>query len=488
MRAPLASLIGHGFWYALGNAIGKAGGLLLLPIFTNGTYLEPDDYGRWGVLEVTVQLGVIIVGLQLGLAVLRFFADTEDRDSAGASAFWSLVIFLTTLGLLGALFVVPYLDAFWRPIATWLFVYVASETLLTIPLSILRAAGKAHTYTLMLVVRLALVIGLMMWLLVGRGMGLNGVVAGYALASLGTLLVSIPSSNSIIRLRPHIRRELVARMLRFSVPLVLAGLGSMALNAADRYVLIAMRSADDVALYTLAVKFGGVVNMFAAQPLQLALFPVLFQVAADQRAWLVRSLTRISALVFGLLTVVLVLFSEPVIVLMGADPFYRDSSGLIAWIALGFGVFGIGMIYDGVLILFKKTGQTSLWFTIAAVANILLNIAVIPWLGALGAAITTLVSYGILLGGRVWAARGLLVVGHDLTPLIGISVVTVAVCLALSAIGPGVGVAGLAVRLSMLIGWVGVVLLARWVNIDDIRAAMRLARTRTDGNDAIESR
>src|SRR5690606_27563401 len=120
----------------------------------------------------------------------------------------------------------------------------------------------------------------------------------------------------------------------------------------------------------------------------------------------------------------------------------------------------ISIIYDGVLILFKRTGQSSLWFTIAAVSNVLLNLAVIPFLGALGAAITTLVSYGILLVGRIWASRGLLAVRHRLDVLVGISVATVAACMLVGFLQPGVGAGGLLLRLLILLSWGATVLLA----------------------------
>ena len=483
MRGPLASVVGQGFWYALGNALGKAGGLILLPILTNAAYLTPDDFGRWGVMEVSVQIGIIVVGMQLGTAVLRFYAEDESRPWCDVSAFWTLAVTLAVVGAVGATFVLPALDAFWRALTVGIFLYIAAETLLTVPLSVLRAAGRAPAYTLLLVGRLGIVVGLVYWLLVSRRLELLGLVSAYAVASIVTLVVAIPVASGARLLRPRIRTGLLARMLRFSLPLVLAGIGSMALNAADRYVLIALRTPEEVGLYSLAVKFGGVVNMFAAQPLQLALFPVLFQAAADQRAHLVQSLTRLSVLLFGLLTVLVVLFAQPLLLLIRADPFYLQSTGLIAWVSLGFSLFGISIIFDGVLILYKRTGQTSLWFTVAAVTNVLLNLAVIPVLGALGAAVTTLVSYALLLGGRLWAARGLLEATHRAGPLLGISLITIGICVA-AAFLPGTGSTfDLILRLLLLAAWPAVVVLSGWVDADDVAAAMRLARRGRDGND-----
>ncbi|HEX7072035.1 MAG TPA: oligosaccharide flippase family protein, partial [Rhodothermales bacterium] len=467
MRGPLANVVGHGLWYALGNAIGKAGGLLLLPIFTNAAYLSTEAYGTLGVFEVTVQIAIIVGGLQLGLAVLRFHADEQVRTSSEFTAFWTLVVLLLALAVVAWALIPAVVDPAWRTISWLLFVHTAAETLLTIPLSKVRAAGRAPVYTLLLVGRLVFVLAGTFWLVVFERQGLQGVVMAYALASVATLLIAVPVASGSLLLRPSIDRALLGQMVRFSLPLVLAGIGSMALNAADRYVLIAMRTAEEVALYTLAVKFGGVVNMFAAQPLQLALFPVLFQAAEDQRAWLVASLTRISTLLFGLLTIGLVLFSEPLLAFMGADEFYWDSTGLIAWIALGFGVFGISIIFDGVLILFRKTGQTSFWFTVAAVMNILLNFAVVPYLGAKGAAITTLVSYAVLLGGRIWATRGLLAVRHRVLALVGVTAMTVIVCVIASVFELGLGLQGMSIRVGLVAVWVAVVFAARWVDPED---------------------
>lgn len=478
MKYPLASIFGQGFWYAVGNAAGKAGGLLLLPIFTNAAYLAPESYGLWGVFEVTVQISIVIVGLQLGLAVVRFHAEEDVRQEAQTSAWWALAALVAGGFALGATLSARLMAPPWSTIYAALFAYIAAETLLTIPLSILRAMGRARSYTVLLVLRLSLVFVLTLWLLVGRQMGLMGVVVAYAGASTATLFVAIPLSSGVRLIRPRMDPALLRRMLRFSLPLVLAGIGSIALNAADRYILLGLRSAEEVALYTLAVKFGGVVNMFAAQPLQLALLPVLFQIAADQRVWLVQTLTRLSTLAFGLLTVILVLFTAPVLTLIGADPFYQQATHLVVWVALGFGLFGLSIIYDGVLILFKKTGRTSFWFTVAAVANILLNLAIIPWLGALGAAITTLVSYAVLLAGRVWATRDLLQVPQRSGRLFGIAGITVAVSVAEAVITIPEGTAGLLMRTALLATWGLVVLAAGWVGAKDLKAALRLVRRR----------
>ena len=67
-------------------------------------------------------------------------------------------------------------------------------------------------------------------------------------------------------------------------------------------------------------------------------------------------------------------------------------------IALAVSLLGINSIISNILILVKKTKIMACIWIVAAVLNIGLNVLIVPRMGILGAAITTLIAYSTALG------------------------------------------------------------------------------------------
>ena len=168
----------------------------------------------------------------------------------------------------------------------------------------------------------------------------------------------------------------------------------MVLNAGDRYVLAGLRPPEDLAYYSLASRFGGVVNMLAVQPLNLAWMPLLFRLREDQRPGVLRLLVPYLAIALCAVVIVISIFAAPVLHIMGSDPAYAERGvPLIPWVGFGFAAFGLAVVTTGVLALFHRTRTVSLWILLVAALNIALNFALVPRFGATGSAVATLVSY-----------------------------------------------------------------------------------------------
>jgi O-antigen/teichoic acid export membrane protein len=477
MRHPIFRLAGQGFWYAAGNVMAKVSGLVLLPVFTNTAYLSAESFGLWGVFEITAALATGIVGLQLAVGLVRFYADPPFQRATPATTWWVTVL-LAASGAMAACLVIYLL----RPAAMGLYLllvaFIGFELLLSVPLALLRAQEKASRYALLLAGKFGLIVALSFVLLVWQRLGLPGLIGAYASAGAVTLVVAMGMTAGSGMLRVRVDPVLARRLVAFSAPLVLAGIGSMILNASDRYVLLGFRTAEEVAIYTLAAKFGGVVNMFAVQPLQLAFLPILFRLRAEQRTDVLQVVLRHAMLVMGFLVVSVSLFTEPVLDLFGSDLVYRAAVPLVPWVALGFMTLGASILYDGVLALFHRTGLSSGLMSGAAVLNVLLNLALVPVLGALGAAITTLASYAALFVVRQRAASRLLPSGFPWSSVVGISGVTATLAFAGVLLPLQDDVAGLALRAGLLAGWLLAVVAFRWLSPKNLRTALALLANR----------
>jgi O-antigen/teichoic acid export membrane protein len=258
---------------------------------------------------------------------------------------------------------------------------------------------------------------------------------------------------------------------------VLGGLGSMVLNAGDRYVLAGLRPPEELAYYSLASRFGGVVNMLAVQPLNLAWMPLLFRLREDQRPEVLRLLVPYLAIALCATVIALSIFAAPVLHLMGSDPAYAERAvPLIPWVGLGFAAFGLAVVTTGVLALFHRTRTVSLCILVVAALNIALNFALVPPFGATGSAIATLVSYLALDIAHFRLITPLVPNRYPWGRIFGVSAVSAAAAFA-GAMRPYTGgVVDWCFRGGLLVAWAAALLVTRWFTIGEMREILRVMR------------
>jgi O-antigen/teichoic acid export membrane protein len=186
-------------------------------------------------------------------------------------------------------------------------------------------------------------------------------------------------------------------LLRFGIPLALAGLSSMFLNAGDRFILKAFTDASEVAIYGLAAKFGGLINMLFVQSFNMA-FSVIGLKQLDEEAGteLHRRTFRHYVALTGWGVLGVSLLALDVTAWISPNPAYLDADPLILPISLGFMGYGIFFIAVNVLYAAARTRFIAGAVLTAAVVNALLNVLMIPVLGAMGAALTTVFAYAVL--------------------------------------------------------------------------------------------
>lgn len=478
MRHPLRRMALQGAWYAAGTALVKLSGLILLPVLTNSAYLPVADYGLWGVLEISIQIAAAVLGLSLSVGLIRFYPEPEGGARAIAAAWWPTILMAALAGGIGVSLTALLAPAGTAPLYRLLSVYLVFEICLAIPLALLRAREQAGRHTALQLIKLGLLVALALKFLVGGRAGLTGLAQALAWSSGAALALALLLAQEPALLRPRLPRAMVRAVVRFSAPLVLGGLGSLVLNAGDRYVLAALRPPEDLACYNLATRFGGVVNMLAVQPLNLAWMPLLFRLREDQRPEILRLLLPYLSIVLGAVVVGVSVFAAPVLDLMGSDPAYRRGLPLIPWIGLGFGAFGLAVVTTGVLALFHRTRTISTWIVIGALFNLALNFALVPRLGATGSAIATLVSYTALVWAHFRMIGPLVPNRYPWGRIAGIALVTAAASFA-GALKPyAPTLADWGIRLALPAGWALALLAARWFTMAEAREIWGVLRGR----------
>lgn len=111
----------------------------------------------------------------------------------------------------------------------------------------------------------------------------------------------------------------------------------------------------------------------------------------ETQAFLSRSLNGFLALAVGVACIVH-LTSRDVILILASSKF-QDASRLLPVLVIGLLIYAVHIFLNAALLIHKKTAAMTKLVVYACVANILLNIVLVPRIGLQGAAIATLASY-----------------------------------------------------------------------------------------------
>lgn len=390
--------------YGLSTVVARFLNFLLLPLYTH--QLSPADMGVVGAVFSYIAFGNVLYGHGMDFAYMRHSKEGREPFS---TAFWSLALAVLPLSLalsladaaVGRLLGVPgdLVDY-----AAWI---LALDALTLLPFAELRMQRRAGSYALVKTANIVLTLGLNYVLLVHLKLGLRGVLISTLAASFATFLMLTPVF--LASLRAEFDRATHSSLLRFALPLVPAGLGSMIVQVLDRPLLVHLAGAKAAGVYHANYRLG-VFMMLVVSMFDAAWRPFFLQ-HGDQPRLLARVCTYFTAGA-GLVFVGVTVFARDIAALL-MPPEYWTGVAVVPVVTLGYLFNGLYVNFLAPVTLAKKTERVA-WATAAGAAvNVAANLALIPRLGLMGAAWATLAAYVVMAGVMLSAGRRLFPVPYE---------------------------------------------------------------------------
>jgi O-antigen/teichoic acid export membrane protein len=491
----LRRLATTGAAYTAASIVSKLIAVALLPLYTR--YLTTDDYGAAEVMFAAVVSASIVVRFGLLEALLRFYY-REDEDPARivATSFAALFWFATAAALIALPFAQPISEALLAESAPdlarisigGLWVLTMSEYLLTL----FRLEERARAFFTTTILNVFLAIGLTVILVVGMEEGARGLLIGsYASGAVVVLALIFVHRR---RLSLRFERPLLRRLTRFGLPTMPAELSLYALNFVDRIIIVRSAGLAEAGLYSLAVKFAQAVNVLV-RGFQLAWPPLAYSIRDDDEARRFYA-TVVSLFVAGCAFVVtgMWLLSRWIVRALAAPEFF-GSYEAIGLVATGVTLYALYMV---LVVILGRTGRTEFNFPAtgaALVANIALNLALVPSLGIVGAGLALVASYLVVLALMYVFTQRLFPVPYEWGRLIRVLAVSAALIGLGELLLPTDGFAGLALRVLLWLVYPLALLatgfftagerrwLARLRHPSEIAAGLRALRPTGDGVD-----
>ncbi len=419
MRQELARLSKNTLIYGVGGLVNRFIAFLFLPVFT--AYLTPADYGIYAILGLVtfVTTAVFSLGVGAGIGPCYFEGNrAEQKEGTIWTAFLLLVLSGASLVGLG-LWLAPGISviAFQTPAHAYLVgltVLGAALNILMIPPTLrLQFEERAWTFIVLTLVSTSLTLAVSLWMIVGLGRGIRGLVeAGLIGQLLSMLLLMAPTvSTTTFRINWTVGKEL----LRLSLPLVPSFAFVFLLLHGNKYVLQWMQGLEAVGLYSIGFNFGLVMNLLVSA-FQTAWYPYFmgFMDRPKEGSPVFGRLFTYYVMGAGTVSLLFYLAARPVMLVMTQQPFHDAYKvvGLSATAQWLIGVFS--MLLPGVFYA-RETKYISIIQGIAAVAALALNAALIPLLGFVGAGLALPLGFLVLVGLQYWwnLRRGYLAVPYE---------------------------------------------------------------------------
>ncbi|BEN39128.1 oligosaccharide flippase family protein [Serratia nevei] len=384
--------------FAIGPIGNAALGLLTLPVIT--WLFSADDVGRISMLNVAVSFCVLFFSLGLDQAYVREYHRESDRGQLLKNVAFPgllMIVVISTVFLLfpGSLSVLLFEQK--DTAISWLVMLILLASFINRFLSlILRMQEKGMAFSLsqlMPKLMTLIVIGLCYALFTQHTLMQLVVANAVGFIAVSLMLMWSSRTDWIAMLYSSLDYGKLKAMLKFGYPLILGGLAFWGLTTIDRMFVRAYSGFEQLAIFSVAVSFAGVMNILQSV-FSTIWAPMVYKLAESDEGGEQQMINKVSRCM-GIAVVCLFslggLFSWLVDYVL---PVKYLNVKYIFVASLGFPLLftlsettaiGIGLS--------RKTAYTMLASLIALIINVLANVLLVPSFGAGGAAVSTCLAF-----------------------------------------------------------------------------------------------
>ncbi len=392
--------------YGLGGIVSRLIAIFLLPVYT--AYLGPTGFGQIATIVALSSVLAIVLRLGITSAFFRFYFDSEHEDRKTLvvrTSFW-FTMGMATLGLvLGWVFAQPIAD--WLNLAPSLvragFIGLWAQMNYAQVTALFRVEERPVGFAIASVANVLITIGSTIVLVVVFHKGALGAVIGNFLGTLTVYFALLAYRR--YQLGFQFDRKLLRAMNRFGLPLVPSALALWVINLIDRLFINRYKGQAEVGIYSLAVSIASVI-VFLLTAFQLAWPAFAYSIRDDTAAKRTYAYVLTYLLFITCWMSLAIGSTAPWIVhLVNHNGTFARSAEAVPILCFataaysGYSVLAIGI---------GRMRQTQLNWVVsgtAALVNIVINIALIPVYGMMGAAVSTLIAYLVLFAGMWFRSR-----------------------------------------------------------------------------------
>ncbi len=398
MLSDIKNTVRQSAVYGLSRISLKLAGFILFPLYS--LYLSVDQYGVLVRAEIFWQIINSFVLFAFETAFMRWAANANSEDEKRRLAFtvFSIVAAINLMFLAAGFLFKDQLSGLlfessqYTTLVLICFGISTAESLIGIPLVILRMQEKAGKYLAVVVTSTIVSMAVQLYVLFNIDQKITGIFIAKLIAPVLMLIVLTPFMLRYLQFNSD--KALAKELMAFTWPLMLASFVSMMLSGQDRFILGYLTDSTQVGLYGLGYNIAGVLNFLIVAPFAMA-FPVVFwKKLEDENA--PRFFTKTVTYAQFIITwsaLALSLYAPHLIKIFALNTDYWGAASVIPMLAYAFVLMNMQVTGHMSFYHSKNTNVVLMIYIVATAANFLLNLLLIPMLKMYGAATANFLSY-----------------------------------------------------------------------------------------------
>ena len=382
--------------YSPSKIIGMLGNAIIVPVYTS--LLSPEEYGLYSLSIALLSFLCIIFSDWVGLSGLRFFKHhqmTQDMPKYLTTLVTILISNIFLMFVFAFIFRHNFYSFFNIPSKYFLAILV-----LIIPVAIrallfqlLRAQLKSMSFTLSTIINQFLTILLSVFFIKFFHLGAMSLLLGMGVSISLIDLLLIYQSNILSWFRlQKIEWHSVLPIFKYGIPIAATSLSAWIINQSNKFVMNSIHGFSEVGIVGVAYGLTLPLLMTIFSIITVAAIPRIinmYEERIDVRP-LISRFTGYYILIALPVIIVISLYASDYVQMLSSNDKFQIAFKLIPYFA--FGTFFMAFT-DYTTLQYHLANKTYIEFIIkltSGIANIILNILLIPEMGLVGVGIATL--------------------------------------------------------------------------------------------------
>lgn len=422
--------------FAIGTFSSKVLSFLLMPFVTR--MLGTGDYGAADLIQQTANVLIPIVFLQINSACLRFALD----KAANKGDVFTIGIRTTLIGfLVFTLFAYPISlvkikDFNLGDYIVLIYAFVLVSGTRQLCQQFIRGCEKVKIFAVDGILATGTTLAFNLLFLGPFHWG----ITGYVVAIIASDACSILFLFATCKLWRYVKikgvgKGLSSQMLKYSVPMMPSIILWWVINVSDRYMVTGFIGSSENGLYTAASKIPNFIIMFSSIFIDAWQLSAVDEYDSDNKADFFTKVFRVySGGVFAAASGLIVLAQILTKILVAKA--YYDSWQFVTILIISTSLSCFVNFLASVYMASKKTIMGSVTAFAGALTNVVLNLILIPKIGAIGAAIATVSAFVVVFVTRAASTRKYVKINFSVPTMIveiGILVAQAAVMLVMKS-------------------------------------------------------
>ena len=402
--------------YGLATVLPKMLSFLLVPLYTD--LLPKAAYGKVSIIFAWMIFFNVILAYGMETAFFRFYNTETNKktvvETTTVSIFWSTILFLFVALLFKNTL------ANWSGIDSQYIIYtiwiLALDALVIVPFSKLRAYQKPMIYALIKIGNVLVYLTLSVFFLLFlpkiaqsnpdsfiSTLYVENFQIGYIFMAniISSFLTFVVLSPNYFHLKWNFDLDLWKRMMRYGLPIMIAGIAFAINEQFDKILLGKLLPANiaeaEVGVYSACYKLGLFMVLYRTA-YTLGIEPFFFSHASNENAPQTYATVTKYFVIFGsFILLAVIVFADVLKFLMIRDSSYWEAMKVVPLIILANFFLGI---YTNLSVWYKLIDKTYIGAYISilgAIITLVLNFLLIPTMSYYGSAIATIAAYGSMM-------------------------------------------------------------------------------------------